>query len=171
MMNMRHVPEGIPDMAGTVEPRPGASAEATSATPEPRHGPPIAATNPTIHPDQPAATPPHSGRRWLLLGGIVVGLAIGAYFLVPWVITALNTISTDDAYVNGHVTFVAPRVGGQVAKVLVDDNYRVKKGDLLVQLDKEPYQVQVEIRKAAVTAADTDLTAAQAQVRGQVAQA
>ena len=66
-----------------------------------------------------------------------------AYFLVPWVDTALNTVSTDDAYVNGHVTFVAPRVSGQVAKVLVDDNHRVKKGDLLVQLDKEPFQVQV----------------------------
>src|SRR5437588_399489 len=40
----------------------------------------------------------------------------------------------------------------------------------LVQLDKEPYQVQVAIKEAAVTAAETDLAAAQAQVRGQVAQ-
>ena len=78
----------------------------------------------------------------------------------------LNTVSTDDAYVNGHVTFVAPRVVGQVSRVLVDDNYRVKKGDLLVQLDKEPYQVQVAIKKAAVAAAEADLVAAQAQVRG-----
>ena len=52
----------------------------------------------------------------------MVGLAVGGYFLVPWVVTALNTVSTDDAYVNGHVTFVAPRVAGQVTKVLVDDN-------------------------------------------------
>ena len=81
----------------------------------------------------------------------------------------LNTVSTDDAYVNGHVTFVAPRVAGQVSRVLVDDNYRVKKGDLLVQLDKEPYQVQVAIKKAAVAAAEADLVAAQAQVRGLVA--
>ena len=35
-------------------------------------------------------------------------------------------------------------------QVLVDDNNRVKKGDLLVQLDKEPYQVQVAIKQAAV---------------------
>ena len=83
----------------------------------------------------------------------------------------LNTVSTDDAYVNGHVTFVAPRVAGQVSRVLVDDNYRVKKGDVLVQLDKEPYQVQVAIKKAAVAAAEADLAAAQAQVRGLVAQA
>jgi membrane fusion protein (multidrug efflux system) len=101
----------------------------------------------------------------------VVGLAVGAYYLVPWVITALNTASTDDAYVNGHVTFVAPRVTGQVTRVLVDDNYRVKKGDLLVQLDKEPYQVQVAIKKAAVVLAEADLAAANAQVRGEVAAA
>jgi membrane fusion protein (multidrug efflux system) len=86
------------------------------------------------------------------------------------VATALNTVSTDDAYVNSHVTFVAPRVGGQVATVLVDDNYRVKKGDLLVRLDKEPYQVQVNIKKAAVTAGESDLAAAKAQVEGLVAQ-
>jgi membrane fusion protein (multidrug efflux system) len=101
----------------------------------------------------------------------VVGLAVAAYYLVPTVETMLNTVSTDDAYVNGHVTFVAPRVAGQVTQVLVDDNYRVKKGDLLVQLDKEPYQVQVAIVKAAVVAAETDLAAAEAQVHGQVAQA
>ena len=82
----------------------------------------------------------------------------------------LNTVSTDDAYVNGHVTYVAPRVAGQVSKVLVDDNYRVKKGDILVQLDKEPYQVQVAIKQAAVATADADLTAAKAQVQSQVAQ-
>ena len=51
---------------------------------------------------------------------------------------AFNAISTDDAYVNGHVTFVASRVAGQVMKVMVDDNNMVYKGDLLVELDKQP---------------------------------
>jgi len=130
------------------------------------------------HSDQPAAAPPtpaadkapsHPLRKWLMAAGIVVALAVGGYFMIPWVKTALNTVSTDDAYVNGHVTFVAPRVGGQVTKVLVDDNRRVKKGDLLAQLDKEPYQVQVNIKNAAVVAAETDLGAAEAQARGQIA--
>jgi membrane fusion protein (multidrug efflux system) len=106
----------------------------------------------------------------LSAGGIIV-LGLVAYFLVPWITTALNTVSTDDAYVNGHVTFVAPRVAGQVARVLVDDNYRVKKGDLLVHLDEEPFRVQVDIKKAAVVAAERDLVAANARVRGLVAQA
>jgi membrane fusion protein (multidrug efflux system) len=42
----------------------------------------------------------------------------------------------------------------------------VKKGDLVVQLDKEPYLVQVAIKKAAVGAAEADLVAAEAQMRG-----
>jgi membrane fusion protein (multidrug efflux system) len=85
---------------------------------------------------------------------------------VPRLLRALATISTDDAYVNGHVTFVAPRVAGQVAQVLADDNNRVHKGDLLVQLDREPYEVQVGIAQAAMDAARADLAGVQAETRG-----
>jgi membrane fusion protein (multidrug efflux system) len=104
--------------------------------------------------------------RRRLLAGVLLGLAAGGYFLMPWVLTALNTVSTDDAYVNGHVTFVAPRVAGQVTRVLVDDNYRVKRGDLLVQLDREPFQVQVALKRAAVEVAEGNLAAAESQARG-----
>ena len=96
------------------------------------------------------------GARWLLWAGCLIGLAVGGYLLAPVVETALSTVSTDDAYVNGDVTLVAPRVPGQVARVLVSDNNRVKKGDLLVQLDREPYQVEVDIKKAAVVSAEAD---------------
>lgn len=97
------------------------------------------------------------------IGGLVL---VGLIAAIPWIHTALTTVSTDDAYVNGHVTFVAARVPGQVMHVFVDDNNRVHKGDLLLTLDKEPYQVQVNIAQAAVAAAQSDLVAAQAQVRG-----
>jgi membrane fusion protein (multidrug efflux system) len=83
----------------------------------------------------------------------------------------LSTVSTDDAYVNGHFTFVAPRVAGQVVRVFVDDNYRVRKGDLLVQLDKEPFQIQVQLKQAAVKLAQADLVAAHDDARAMVAQA
>ncbi len=100
----------------------------------------------------------------------MVALVVAGHLLVPTVETTLNTVSTDDAYVNGHVTLVAPRVPGQVARVLVEDNHRVKKGDLLVQLDKEPFQEQVDLKKAAMVAAEADLVAAEAQTRGLLAQ-
>jgi membrane fusion protein, multidrug efflux system len=160
-------PEAV--RAGTTAGSPGAAAD--QAVPAEPHPAPMTSFRPGSPPRVPeGTTPSHPLRKWLILAAVVAGLAVGAYFLVPWIITALTTVSTDDAYVNGHVTFVAPRVSGQVTKVLVDDNYRVKKGDLLVQLDKEPYQVQLAIKQAAVKAAESDLVAANAQVRGQVAQ-
>ncbi len=55
--------------------------------------------------------------------------------------------------------------------MLVDDNYRVKQGDLLVVLDKEPYQIQVALKKAAVATAKANAEVAEDQVRGIVAQA
>jgi len=110
-------------------------------------------------------------RRMLLmavLGAVVIAAAV---YGIPWIRFTLNTVSTDDAFVNGHVTFVAPRVHGQVARVLVDDNQRVRKGDRLVELDKEPFQAAVAVKKAAVNTAQANLTATQAAVRGVEAEA
>jgi len=142
------------------------STSAATADPPPHPGapaPPTADPLRDTQPQPPATKPPgHHYRKWLLGAGIVVALGVAGYFLVPWVNTALNTVSTDDAYVNGHVTFVAPRVSGQVVKVLVDDNDRVKKGDLLVQLDKKPFQVQMALKRSAIRLAEANLAAAEA---------
>jgi membrane fusion protein, multidrug efflux system len=146
--------------------------QSTDATAHPDHRAADAATDPP-----PAASPlargapSHPWRRGLLWAGVAAGLAFGGYALAPTVKTMLETISTDDAYVNGHVTYVAPRVAGQVSRVLVDDNDRVSKGDLLVQLDREPYQIQADLKKAAVVNAEADVEAARAVVRGILAQA
>ena len=119
---------------------------------------------------QPIRAPlPKRRKKARIFAAIVILICIVA--AIPWIIYTLNTVSTDDAYVNGHVTFVAARVPGQVMHVYVDDNNRVKKGQLLVQLDKEPYQVQLHIAQAAVDAAQADLIAAQAQARGLEGQA
>jgi membrane fusion protein, multidrug efflux system len=124
----------------------------------------------------PKSAPPgdhrSTRRRSLLLGVLsVLVLAVASVFGIPWIRLTLNSVSTDDAYVNGHVTFVAARVSGQIARVLVDDNNRVHKGDLLAQLDKEPFKDAVAVKKAAVDTAMADLQAATAAVRGVEAQA
>jgi membrane fusion protein, multidrug efflux system len=120
----------------------------------------------------PVLAKQRSTRRRRLLAGIgVLVLVLAAMFGIPWIRFVLATVSTDDAFVNGHVTFVAPRVRGQVARVLVDDNNRVHKGDLLVELDKEPFRDAVAVKKAAVDTAQADLQAARATVHGIEAQA
>ena len=137
--------------------------------PDPRAAGP--ATDPS-----PAAPPPARGAIAPLAERAAVGggrrrPGVRRLRPAPTVKTMMETVSTDDAYVNGHVTYVAPRVAGQVSRVLVDDNDRVSKGDLLVQLDREPYQVQVDLKKAAVVNAEVDVEAARAEVRGILAQA
>ena len=128
----------------------------------------VSIEHPTTEVQTPA--PPHrrsSRRRKLLIGvvGAVILVAAGV-MSIPSIRLALNTASTDDAFVNGHVTFVAPRVGGKISRVLVDDNNRVRKGDLLAAIDKEPFEVAVSQKRAAVDTANADLQAATASVRG-----
>src|SRR5215472_7458964 len=90
--------------------------EHVNASPPLAAAPAVVETNREPHP----ATPPileikrHVRRLWVwLLVGLLVLTALGYYF-TPSVVLAFTTISTDDAYVNGHVTFVAPRVAGKV---------------------------------------------------------
>jgi membrane fusion protein, multidrug efflux system len=99
----------------------------------------------------------------------LLAVAAGGWWAWPRAAEWLTTVSTNDAYVDGHVTLVAPRVAGQVARVLVDDNFRVRKGDLLVALDREPYQAQVDLKQAEVGEVEADLRAAESRVRGALA--
>jgi membrane fusion protein, multidrug efflux system len=111
---------------------------------------------------------------WPRLGVTAVAAMILAalwVFVIPWIQLALNTVSTDDAFVNGHVTFVAARVSGQVSRVSVDDNNRVQKGDLLAELDKEPYRTAVATKQAAIDIAKADLRVAKSTARSIEAQA
>src|SRR6516164_663617 len=121
-------------------------------------------------PLKPAIKPRRKRRLWPIVFGTLVA-AVLLFIGIPRVIRALNTVSTDDAYVNGYVTFVAPRVSGQVTRVSVEDNNRVKKGDVLVELDPKPYQVEVAIKQAALDTAQANLLLAQANVRGLIGQA
>jgi membrane fusion protein, multidrug efflux system len=130
-------------------------------------------------PAKAAASPPHGAvlatlrtgarkYRWAV-GGALLLLALiklGPAFIRSW-----RTVSTDDAYVNGRVTFVAPRVAGQVVSVFVDDNNRVHKGERLVELDKKPYEIQVGIARAALGTAQANVVVAKARARAAEGQA
>lgn len=90
-------------------------------------------------------------------------------------------ISTDDAYVEGRIHPVAARIQGSVVEVLVKDNQPVKKGQVLLRIDPEPYSVRVSASSSALAAATADLAAARsdttaagsdiAAARAQLAQA
>ncbi|MBV8225218.1 MAG: efflux RND transporter periplasmic adaptor subunit [Verrucomicrobia bacterium] len=122
-----------------------------------------------VEPPKPVAPARVKRRRWVLPLIIVLAL-VTLWFGIPIVVRTFTTVSTDDAYVNSYVTFVAPRVAGQVARVLVDDNNRVEKGDVLVELDPEPFKVQVAIKQSAVDTAQAALVVAEASTRSDAAQ-
>jgi membrane fusion protein (multidrug efflux system) len=73
---------------------------------------------------------------WLLVAAAVV-LVVGT---LAWRYFAVRE-STDDAQIDGHVNPVAPRVGGTVLAVLVQDNQLVEKGTLLLRIDPKDYEV------------------------------
>lgn len=88
---------------------------------------------------------------------LIVGLAARAYS------AGLGKESTEDANLEGHVSQIAPRVGGQVLKVLVEDNQTVKKGDLLFVIDPADYRLKVRSARAALLSAERRYHAATAR--------
>src|SRR5580693_2684299 len=86
-----------------------------------------------------------SVRTLLLLVLIPLDVAGAAYYYAR----SQSYQSTDDAFIDDHVSNVAPQVAGRVDRVLVDDNQRVKKGDLVVVLDDRDFVATTD-QKAAV---------------------
>lgn len=81
----------------------------------------------------------HRKRNLTIVTLILIVLALGmalVYFLL-W----QHEEETEDAYVAGHLVQVTPQVTGTVRKILVDDTYMVKKGDVLVALDDSDFQL------------------------------
>src|SRR4051794_14996520 len=73
------------------------------------------------------------GRRLLgILGAgvAVVALAIGG---TVWWLHARQFQSTDDAFIDGYTTQMAPQVAGRVTKLLFADNQHVAAGQILLQ--------------------------------------
>lgn len=102
-----------------------------------------------------------SGRRWrrrvpsrrLLPGGIglVLLAAIGWYGHGWWTVGRFLD-STDDAYVGGDVTVVAPQVSGFITGLAVTDNQAVHAGQLLLVIDDRIYRAALARAEAAVAA-------------------
>ena len=66
--------------------------------------------------------------------------------------------STDDAEIDGHIHEISSRLQASVARVWVEDNQHVKKGQLLVELDPRDFQVAVEQARASLNQALADVT-------------
>ncbi len=96
-------------------------------------------------------------RRALVVSGLtLVALAAGAYGIHLWRYWARH-VSTDDAFVEAHVSPVSARVRGIVVAVLVRDNQEVPAGAPLVRVDPRDFEVKVHQARAAVATAESRL--------------
>src|SRR6266566_4774605 len=80
-----------------------------------------------------------SARAWVLFILLVIA-ALVAYY----VLSDRHTPFTTDAYVQAYVIQVAPRVEGQVVHVHVQENQAVKKGQLLFEIDRRPFEHRLD---------------------------
>ena len=102
-----------------------------------------------------------SGRRVLAIASaLVLGAIACAYY--AWRILPYE--STDDAFIEGHVTPIAPQVAGRVIQVLVRDNQFVNAGDVLVQIEPSDYEAKLEQVRANLASARSRLGEARAQL-------
>jgi len=72
---------------------------------------------------------------------------------------------TDDATARANVVGIAPRVGGQILKLNVQDNQAVKEGDVLFEIDPEDYRLILEKAKADLAALDQQILQAHDTLR------
>ena len=122
--------------------------------------------NPRNHfvPDEQTVLPPTKGRhpftvkKALLLAAILLSGMGVAVFAHNWWMVGRFIETTDDAYVGGDVTVIAPEVSGFIAKLAVADNQEVRAGDLLVKLDDRDYRAALAKAEAAVAIQAATLT-------------
>ena len=127
-------------------------------TPKPGEAEPVtnpaqaaaATAAPAATPAAPPAKPKNKGRRYLLMFGLPVILAVGGgYFYL----TGGRYIDTDNAYVQQSKVSISPDIAGRVVSVSVHENQAVKAGDTLFKLDPEPFQIALDQANAALASA------------------
>jgi membrane fusion protein, multidrug efflux system len=145
--------------------------------------------SPDVSVEPAHAVQPKSGprrgppRRIVILCIALSALGTAMYFGIPVISRYFRYESTDDAFINGHVTYISPRVVGRVTEVLVENNQYVEPGQVLVRIDREPFQIVADQKRAVLAqakqAVDRDVAAldvataqlrqARDQARGQLA--
>ncbi len=118
----------------------------------------------TAAPAEPAVPARRGRKRRVLLGvGAVAAFALAAFGIRAFL--ARGDETTDDAFVEADVVALAPRVGGTISEVLVEENAVVKRGQPLLRIDDADYRARAKQAEAELETARAQAAAADAQVR------
>jgi membrane fusion protein (multidrug efflux system) len=105
----------------------------------------------------PAAAKAPSRFQRLKKPALITAAVIAAIFVVFYAYDAFTHEETDDAYVTGHLHDVSARINGEVTAVHVEDNQKVRQGDVLVELDPAEYVALAAAAKSNLNKAQADL--------------
>ncbi|BAN98061.1 efflux pump membrane protein [Plautia stali symbiont] len=108
----------------------------------------MSATAEAQSPQQPANK--KKKRKGALILLAIVFIVIGVGYLAYWYLVLRHFQETDDANMSGNQVQVMAQVSGSVNKVWFEDTDRVKKGDILVSLDKTDAQQAFEKAQTAL---------------------
>ncbi len=98
------------------------------------------------------AAAPVNWKKVLLLTGALLLTAAATAWGYRWFTVGRYIESTDDAYVGGDVTAIAPHVAGFVSEIAVTDNQFVRQGQLLIRLDARDFRAARDHAAAVVAA-------------------
>jgi membrane fusion protein, multidrug efflux system len=144
-----------------------ASAEGKAPNPENRKPEVLPSEEPRGSPVAASAPAPRKSlRRPLMFALLPVTLVVGGYLYV----TGGAVMSTDNAYVQADMVGLSTDVSGIVTQVLVHDNQKVAKGDILFKLDPLQFQLPLDRAEAQIGNTRNDLVALQASYRNMQAQ-
>jgi membrane fusion protein (multidrug efflux system) len=107
------------------------------------------------------------GRKQLLAAGVSLVALSTAAFGYHWETVGRFIETTDDAYVGGDVTSIAPHVAGFVSEIDVNDNQHVQKGQLLMRLDNRDFRAAEDHARAVVANKEAVLADLQAKYAAQ----
>lgn len=97
----------------------------------------------------------------LILAGLLAG---GGWYGYQYWTDGRFMISTDDAYVQADMAFVAPKITGYVERRDVVENQHVKAGEPLITIDDGDYRIAVDQAEAQITVQNRSLDRIKAQI-------
>ena len=116
--------------------------------------PPASASTPVQPPPKKIKATPASIGIMAVVAAVGIGLIMWAWHLGPFNSTR---VATDNAYVRGAITVLAPQVNGYVTEVLVKDFQYVKAGQELLRIDNRVYAERVRVAEGQVANATAQL--------------
>ncbi len=142
--------------------------EAKAETVAPAEAPKAEAPQTAPAQSAPAVAPaaPKKRRSFVLPVVVLAALAGAGWYGYDWWTNGRFLVSTDDAYIEGDIATISPKVTGYVAKVNVFANQEVKAGDVLATLDNGDYQNALDQANAQIVTEQLSLSRIDAQIEG-----